>query len=113
MGCKKSEEQGYAALSIVVPAIAFFGALVGLSACVKHRRRSDRHHRNCGCQCGEQHEHRNGHGCGCDNGGAPRHGHGPGRHRIDPMRILDKRFASGEIDEEDYQRRRQVIKENS
>jgi uncharacterized membrane protein len=29
------------------------------------------------------------------------------------MRILDKRFASGEIDEEDYQRRRQVIKENS
>jgi hypothetical protein len=112
MGCKKSEEQGNAGLSIVVPVIAFFGALVGLSAWAKRRRHSGRHHRNCGCKCGE-HEHRNGHGCGCDNGGGPRRGHGPGRHRIDPMRILDKRFASGEIDEEDYQRRRQVIKENS
>jgi uncharacterized membrane protein len=29
------------------------------------------------------------------------------------MRILDKRFAAGEIDEDEYQRRRTVPKENS
>jgi putative membrane protein len=40
------------------------------------------------------------------------HGHGPppapGRDD-DPMRILDRRFASGEIDEEEYQRRRKLL----
>jgi uncharacterized membrane protein len=29
------------------------------------------------------------------------------------MRILDKRFASGEIDEEEYKHRRDVLRENS
>jgi uncharacterized membrane protein len=29
------------------------------------------------------------------------------------MRILDKRFASGEIDEDEYQRRRSVLKGES
>jgi uncharacterized membrane protein len=28
------------------------------------------------------------------------------------MRILDRRFASGEIDEEEYQRRRKVLSGN-
>jgi uncharacterized membrane protein len=28
------------------------------------------------------------------------------------MRILDKRFAAGEIDEDEYKRRRDVLKEN-
>jgi uncharacterized membrane protein len=29
------------------------------------------------------------------------------------MRILDKRFTAGEIDEDEYKRRRDVLKENS
>lgn len=40
------------------------------------------------------------------------HGPGPARRRMDPLRILDKRYASGEIDEDDYLRRRQVLKDN-
>jgi putative membrane protein len=35
----------------------------------------------------------------------------PGRDD-DPLRILDRRFASGEIDEDEYQRRRKVLSGN-
>jgi uncharacterized membrane protein len=38
---------------------------------------------------------------------------GPGRQKFDPTRILDKRFASGEIDEDEYQRRRGILRGDS
>jgi uncharacterized membrane protein len=41
------------------------------------------------------------------------HPHAPTPTRDDdPMRILDRRFASGEIDEEEYRRRRNVLSGN-
>jgi hypothetical protein len=55
---------------------------------------------NCQCRGRRRHEDGRNHG----------HSHGQGRRGFDPMRILDKRFASGEIDEEEYQRRRSVLK---
>jgi putative membrane protein len=30
----------------------------------------------------------------------------------DPLRILDERFARGEIDDDDYRRRRDVLRDN-
>ena len=38
---------------------------------------------------------------------------GLGGRAPDPRRILDERFARGEIDEEEYQRRRSVLKGSS
>lgn len=35
---------------------------------------------------------------------------GPGPRGSDPMAILDRRFASGEIDEDEYQGRRKLLK---
>lgn len=99
-------------LCAFLPAAALL-ALVGLKVGKKH-------HEGCakdGCaRCaGYAHHHaEHGHGEGDDHAGA-QGGHGPGpmRRRMDPLRILDKRFAAGEIDEDDYLRRRQVLKENS
>jgi putative membrane protein len=58
-----------------------------------------------------QHRHPHAYGQWSDQS----HPHGPpptpGRDD-DPMRILDRRFASGEIDEEEYQRRRKVLSGN-
>lgn len=34
----------------------------------------------------------------------------PGQGGSEPMRILDERFARGEIDEDDYTRRREVLR---
>lgn len=38
---------------------------------------------------------------------------GLGRRALDARRILDERFARGEIDEEEYQRRRSVLEGSS
>ncbi len=97
-------------LVVLLPLIALFGAIAGIGRCKRH------------CHCGEEHEdhddrecgHRShGHGCHCGHGHREGREHGPGRRGFDPMRILDKRFAAGEIDEDEYLRRRTVLKENS
>jgi len=36
----------------------------------------------------------------------------PVEHGTDPKRILDERFARGEIDEEEYRKRKDVLQEN-
>ena len=38
--------------------------------------------------------------------------HDHGERSTDPKRILDERFARGEIDEEEYRRRKDVLQEN-
>ena len=97
-------------LVVLLPLIALFGAIAGIGRCKRH------------CHCGEEHEghddgecgHRgHGHGCHCGHGHGEGREHGPGRRGFDPMSILDKRFAAGEIDEDEYLRRRMVLKENS
>lgn len=37
------------------------------------------------------------------------HDHHPATNRPDPLRILDERFARGEIDEEEYKQRRALL----
>lgn len=87
---------------------AFLGAVVSIGACCKHHvcRGHDEH---CEGSCKRCQGHEDGHGRGA--GGW--YGRGSEGRRIDPMRILDKRFAAGEIDEDEYKRRRDVLKENS
>lgn len=105
MECKDYECQRGLGLLILVTV----GAIVGVAACLKHRRHRSRGDGCCevkgGCDCGHRHQdgHRHGHG----------NGHGAGRGGFDPMRILDNRFASGEIDEDEYLRRRDVLKRDA
>jgi hypothetical protein len=61
----------------------------GEAKCCVH----DSHHHEC-------HEHGPHH--------EPPHPHGPG-DEDEPLRILERRFASGAIDEDEYRQRRQVL----
>lgn len=44
------------------------------------------------------------------HGGPRPHEQTPGVHAPDPARILDERFARGEIDDDEYKRRREVLR---
>jgi len=106
-------------------------AMLGAKACARHRRHRGERDGNCeACADGyARHMHGVGHGHGHHMGHDPDHhmghgpDHGPGygrgpdrgpqRQKFDPKRILDKRFASGEIDEDEYRRRRQVLEETA
>ena len=94
-------------LVALVPLIVLGGAIAGIGCRKRHSHGGEGHD---GCKCG----HREGghcRQCGHEHGSVHEHVHG--RHGVDPMRILDQRFAAGEIDEDDYLRRRTVLKENS
>ena len=98
--CRGVDARG---LCVFLPVAALL-ALVGLKVGKKH-------HEGCAkdgcarCVGYARHHAEHGHGEG--------HGPGPMRRRMDPLRILDKRYAAGEVDEDDYLRRRQVLKDNS
>ena len=49
---------------------------------------------------------------GLVRGGSPRRNPGPGRHDETPKAILKRRFAAGEIDEEEYRRRLDLLREH-
>lgn len=81
----------------------------------------------CKCEHGHEHgrEHEYGHEHGHDHGPGfgpgegpdePRERRGPAgarRFRLNPLRILDRRYALGQMDEEDYLRRRQILLEHA
>ena len=99
------------ALFMLASKIALFAAVFGIGACARHRRR---HHLQ------DASRSRDGHGDGaharhCECAGREdRHGdrgRGPAKSKIDPLRILEKRFASGEIDEDEFRRRWSVLQE--
>jgi hypothetical protein len=106
---------------VLLPLLALFGAVVGIGFWKKRRHRHEKHRGHDGRECGH---FTHGHACHCGDSG---HGHsgrsdhhesrgreqGPRRRGFDPMRILDKRFAAGEIDEDEYLHRRKVLKENA
>ncbi len=78
--------------------IIFFGAVVWLLLSSTHRR--DWH----GHSSPSHHPH------------GPlgnHHGDHPGGQDLEARRILDRRFASGEIDEEEYSRRRKLLEGDS
>jgi hypothetical protein len=89
--------------------VAFLGGVVSIGACCKHHV-CCRHDQHCegNCKRCHGHGHEDRHGRGASEG----YGRGSERCQIDPMSILDKRFAAGEIDEDEYKRRRDVLKEN-
>lgn len=95
-------------LVVLLPLIALFGAIAGIGCCKRHRHCGEEHEGHDDGKCGHR-----GHGHGCHCGHGEGREHGPGRQGFDPMRILDKRFAAGEIDEDEYLRRRTVLKEIS
>jgi hypothetical protein len=98
----------YSGLVVLLPLIALFGAIAGIGCCKRHRHCGEEHEEHDDGKCGHR-----GHGHGCHCGHGEGREHGLGRQGFDPMRILDKRFASGEIDEDEYLRRRTVLKEIS
>ena len=107
MGSENCAGRRGSGLVVLLPLIVLFSAIAGIGCCKRH------------CHFGEEHDdgkcgHR-GHGhcrrCSHDHGSV--HEHGLGRQGFDPIRILDKRFAAGEIDEDEYLRRRMILKENS
>ncbi len=124
--CRGGDARGLCALLPVAALLALVGLKMG-----------KKHHEGCGegkcahcahCAGCARHHAQHGHGdhghAGNHDETSEHHEHGPGREfrdfgpgpmrrRMDPLRILDKRYAAGEIDEEDYLRRRQVLKDNS
>jgi putative membrane protein len=86
-------QRGGIGLLILLLLILFFGALVWILVTSTHRRGPG------------------GHGPYWDHQHGPDHPHGSGHD--DPIGILDKRFAKGEIDEDEYQRRRKLLKGDS
>lgn len=102
-------------LVLLLPLLALFGALFGIVSCKKHRHCHEERRERGDLEYGHcSHEH----GCHGGHRGHFDHDHwgreqGLKRRGFDPIRILDKRFAAGEIDEEEYLRRRTVLKENS
>lgn len=120
MGCGENKGRGDSGLLVLIPLMAFFGAVVAFVGCFKHHKHHKGHEGHCEGHCEGHRGHgpHKGHGpheCHGpheSHGPDDDHGHGPG-HEDDPMRILDSRFARGEIEENDYLRRREVLKPNS
>ncbi|HUX03293.1 MAG TPA: hypothetical protein VMV53_00080 [Acidimicrobiales bacterium] len=108
-----NKEKRTAGLLPVAGTFAFVSALAAACKCARRRRRARRarHHDAC--------EGHGLHGHWSHAGHAGHAGHGPGREDrprgrgFDAARILDARFASGKIEEEEYLRRRRILKENS
>ena len=104
--------------SVVVVKMALLAAVLGVGACARHLRH--RHVREGndvpGCRCprhgkgGDRAERHDGHdgprGCGCRD-------HRPAGAVVGPLEILATRFANGDIDEDEFRRRRDVVQENS
>jgi len=82
--------------------IIFFGAVVWLLLSSTHRR--DWH--------GHSSPSHHSHGPHGDQHGN-QHGDHPGGQDFEARRILDRRFASGEIDEDEYSRRRKLLEGDS
>lgn len=112
MECQKGEGQNASPLMMVVPKVVLVAAVVGAGACA--RRWRHRHLRDGvsgveGHECGHCHRH------GC----SPRGSLEPGADRENPtsstgpVRILEERYASGVIDEEEFRHRRGVLLEHT
>ena len=121
MACEKCGDVDVRAQRGAVALAAMMAAVVGIGTCAKRRRhrraRDDAHE-------GDGHEHERDHGHGHEHatGGPGRHdehehgdwrlgrrAYGPLKRGLDPLHILERRFASGEIDEDEYRRRRRVL----
>jgi len=110
MKCENCNEQRGPGPLLLIPIVALFGAILSIGGCLKrHHRKSER---------GDWHD-RHWHGPGGMRGRGPEFGgmhgpgFGPGRQRIDPLSILERRYAKGEIDEDEFQRRRSVLRARS
>lgn len=110
MDCENCEAKNGRAPFIMVPMVALFAAVLGIGSCAKHRRHSHQHE---GPEGHERHVHPRHHECCCSNERHVHPDHGPVKVRIEPLQILEKRFAGGEIDEDEFRRRRNVLQENA
>ena len=103
MGCTKLEDgevTGSVAsarfMMLVVTAIA-------LGVTVRHRHRA---------HADEKSGERRGHGCGCHGECCGARVDGRIDFRSDPLGLLELRFASGKIGEDEFQRRREALQEH-
>ena len=114
MECENCEGPEVRALLRAVPVVAIFAA-VGMGACAKRR-----HHLHSQEEAHSGRDHDHGHGAHWrhhedehehehEDLRHGRRGYGPLRRGMDPVRILERRFASGEIDEDEFRRRRHAL----
>lgn len=102
------EDMDSGALLRKVPLVALFATVVGAGACAR-RRQHRRDHEGAGRWGGLRHgrahhfEHHE------DDGLHWGEFAGAAKRRMDPLRILERRFAIGEIDEDEFRRRRRVL----
>ncbi len=114
---------------MIVPKVALLATVMGIGACARHRRHRQleleggcaEHDGHCGCQPSR---HR-GPGQRGHRFDGPGHGpqerdvhfagpeHAPAKPKAGPLEILETRFANGEIDEDEFRRRRGVLQENA
>jgi hypothetical protein len=104
MACDNSEGSRGGVLVALVPVAALFAAVMGIGAGARHRRHSRHHddptgHRGCA--------HSRHHACGegegrCDD-----------RDASTPLVMLQRRYASGEIDDDEFRRRWGVLHEHT
>ena len=111
---------------MLVPKALLLATVMGIGACVRHRRHRHlhdgpaKHDGHCGCQ----HPRQRGSGDPEHHHDGPDHaphqmehregpGHLPPRPQQGPVEILELRFASGEIDEDEFRRRLSVLHENT
>ncbi|MBW4030751.1 MAG: SHOCT domain-containing protein [Acidobacteria bacterium] len=90
--CEVANRQGTV---LTVPAVAFLVAVLGAGVGALARRRRRRRH----------------HGVAGSDEGRSDHGRPTGTIDADAFEILARRFASGELDEDEFRRRRSVLSE--
>ena len=103
MGCTKVEEGKSTGSGALARFIALTVTAIALGMGLCHRRRS---------HGDEKSGERGGHGCGCRGKCCGDSAHGRIDVRSDPLRILELRFASGKIEEDEFRRRRGVLQEH-
>ena len=113
MEWKNREGHNDRALFMMVSKVVLIAAVMGVGACARHCRHR---HLQDGSSSHDGHdgrEHPRHCGCGDREDRHGGRGHGPAKSKIDPLRILERRFASGEIDEDEFRRRGSVLQENA
>ena len=105
-------------LSLVVAKVALLAGVMGMGACARHLRHRHLEEGHDGgqrrhCRCGDLEDRHEGHGGHERARGDEGAGHRPATPGVGPLGILETRFANGDIDEDEFRRRRAVLRENT
>jgi hypothetical protein len=111
MGHMKDRDVKSLGLRTVGRMAALLLAVIAFGIGAKHRH-SREHEGGDGHDGHESGTDSHGHRCRCKGKCCGERVHLGGNLRNDPLKILELRYASGKIDEEEFRRRRSVLQEN-